>query len=120
MRRRGARDETLAATPSIDDLIEQAVERIVEAKLAGLRGASRTRLVDLATVGPPKRLMYREARTGKIDGAVKIGRDWFATEEATAKWVAGHAKHVASKHSRSEPSSNLDALRSRLGLVRVG
>jgi len=100
---------------SIEALIEEIVERKLEEKLAA-RSASKG-LVDLAKIGPPKRTVYRDARAGKFEGAVKIERRWYAPQAAVDAWIA---THVPKKVKTNDPKvTDLDAMRERLGLRRV-
>jgi hypothetical protein len=98
-------------------MIEALVERKVAEKLASLSPAKG--LVDLAKIGVPKRTVYRDARAGKIDGAVKIERRWYATQAAVDEWIASHATEKAERPAGEADVSYLDGARERLGLRRV-
>jgi hypothetical protein len=110
--------------PAIDELIDARIKAILKEELRSF-AAPTTRLVDLATLGPPKRFMYREARAGKIEGAVKMNGHWYAPQTGVDKWIGGHAEKMPRAAGRSDErhvktECGLDAIRSRLGLVRIG
>jgi hypothetical protein len=111
--------------PAIRRIVEQLVhgfEEIVDRKLDERLAAvpAKTRLIDLAKLGPSKRLVYRDARTGKIKGAVKIGRSWFAPESAAEGWIASHIANPSRSADNTGGVSFIDGARERLGLRRVG
>jgi len=88
--------------------------------LANVRAQSGPDEVDLATVPPGKRRCYAAARSGEIEGAIKLLRRWYAPRQSYARW---YEQWRAAKGTRPPPSrpetTGLDALRTRMGFVLV-
>jgi excisionase family DNA binding protein len=74
--------------------------------LEAIGGAPKAALVDIADHVPTsRRSLYRAARAGEIEGAVRVGRRWLAPREALDAWLRSRGPRVV-----EPPANDADAL----------
>ena len=90
----------------------RTLARVLRPYLRALEEEERhgAQLVDVLKFVPaPKRTVMAACRTGKIDGATKVGRRWLAPRAAVERWLRQRGPRVV-----PDKPDRLEALRRRL------
>jgi hypothetical protein len=108
-----------SAAPALDPLLALATALLphLRALLVAERGEGD--LVDVLNRVPgPRRTIMRAARTGKIRGAVRVGRRWLAPQSGIDDWLRLQGPRLVSSRD-GDDVDDLEALRQRLAARRA-
>ncbi len=98
------------------DPFEAALDARIEAVVRRVLGERRSAdLLDvLETVPGPRRSIMKAARSGKIRGAVRVGRRWLAPREAINDWLTRVGPRPLAAAKSEDVDDELEPLRRRL------